>query len=211
MRHSCMPDEAKTSYVKPRNRSGAAAAGGNLEPGARIRQYEIIRELGRGGMGVVYLARDTKLARRVAIKFLVAESRELVEGFLREARATAACHHDNIVVIHEVDEHAGVPYMVLEYLEGQSLRAFIKGRQLPPGRVVELMVPVARALVRAHQLGIVHRDLKPENVFVTTGGTIKVLDFGIASLFAETQHHAPPPPPLEKKSAAKPPAFASLA
>src|SRR5438270_6782636 len=173
-----MPDQAKTSYSKGRGARAAAGARDRLAAGARIRQYEIIRELGRGGMGVVYLARDTKLARRVAIKFLMAEERDLIDGFLREARATAACHHENIVVIHEVDEHQGVPYMVLEYLEGQSLRGFIKGRQLAPSRVVELMVPVARALVRAHELNIVHRDLKPENIFVTSSGTIKVLDFG---------------------------------
>ena len=166
-------------------------------------------------MGIVYLARDTKLGRRVAIKFLMAESRELIDGFLREARATAACHHENIVVIHEVDEHNGVPYMVLEYLEGQSLRGFIKGRQLSPSRTVELMVPVARALARAHELDIVHRDLKPENIFVTTSGTIKVLDFGIAALFHDqTVVTKPPPlPPAPPPSTVdkKPNAFASLA
>ena len=214
-----MPDEAKTSYSKGRAaRAAVAVSRDRLAAGARIRQYEIIRELGRGGMGVVYLARDTKLARRVAIKLLLAEERELIDGFLREARATAACHHENIVVIHEVDEHQGVPYMVLEYLEGQSLRAFIKGRQLPAQRAVELMVPVARALARAHELGIVHRDLKPENIFVTASGTIKVLDFGIAALFHEAQGLPKPPPlpasasaPSPSKPPPKPNPFASLA
>ena len=93
-------------------------------PAARIRQYELIRELGRGGMGLVFLARDTRLGRRVAIKFLlarVADARR--RGSCVEARATAQCSHDNIVIIHEVDEHEGMPYMVLEYLEGQPLRA----------------------------------------------------------------------------------------
>src|SRR6476659_4203043 len=126
-----MPDEAKTSYSKARNaRAAAASPRDQLPAGARIRQYELIRELGRGGMGVVYLARDTKLGRRVAIKFLLAESRDLIEGFLCEARATAQCHHENIVVIHEVAEATeigGVPYMVLEFLEGHNLRHFIKG------------------------------------------------------------------------------------
>ncbi len=155
-----------------------------MEAGTRIGKYEIIRELGRGGMGIVYLARDTLLGRRVAIKVVLTQSPQLPRDLLREARATATCNHDNIVIIHEVDEHEGMPYMVFEYLEGQSLRETIRDRRLAPNRTVELMVPVVRALVRAHELGIVHRDLKPENVFLTTGGAIKVLDFGIAALLA---------------------------
>jgi hypothetical protein len=151
-----------------------------LAPGTLVRHYEIIRELGRGGMGVVYLARDTRLGRRVAIKLLTAREPEVTRDLLREARATATCHHDNIVVIHEADEHEGMPYLVLEYLEGKSLRETVRGRKLAPARVVELMVPVVRALACAHERGIVHRDLKPENVFVTTGGGVKVLDFGLA-------------------------------
>ena len=114
-------------------RSSAGARVG-IEPGARIRHYEILRELGRGGMGVVYLARDTRLGRRVAIKVLLTRSAGWSEGFLREARATATCNHDNIVIIHEVDEHEGTPYMVLEHLEGTDLRQFVRGRKLPPNR-----------------------------------------------------------------------------
>ncbi|HMG53461.1 MAG TPA: protein kinase, partial [Kofleriaceae bacterium] len=148
--------------------------------GARIGHYELIRELGRGGMGVVYLARDTRLGRRVAIKFLLDASRAVADRFMAEARATATCTHDHIVVVHEVGEHAGHPYMVLELLEGQTLRAVIANRRLAASRVVEIVLPVARALARAHELDIVHRDLKPDNVFVTTAGQIKVLDFGIA-------------------------------
>ncbi|HUS30626.1 MAG TPA: protein kinase [Kofleriaceae bacterium] len=163
------------------------ADGENLEidPGMRLRQYELIRELGRGGMGQVFLARDVKLARRVAIKFLSTASRELTERFLREARTTAAVNHENIVVIHEVDEHAGMPHMVLEYLEGTSLRDLMRGRAYSAGRVVELIVPVVRAVARAHAAGIVHRDLKPENIFVTIDGAIKVLDFGIAKALVD--------------------------
>jgi hypothetical protein len=155
-----------------------------IGPGASIHQYELIRELGRGGMGMVWAARDTKLGRRVAIKFLLNASRGVAERFLSEARATAQCSHDNIVIIHEVDEIEHTPYMVLEFLEGQTLREVISsfgtGARMPPSRVVELALPVARALARAHELGIVHRDLKPENVFVTSAGHVKVLDFGIA-------------------------------
>ncbi|WP_428268364.1 protein kinase domain-containing protein [Haliangium sp.] len=152
-------------------------------PGARIGQYEIIRELGRGGMGAVFLARDTKLGRRVAIKFLDSPQPELSARFILEARATARCNHENIVIIHEVGEHQGNPFMVLEYLRGSPLRGYIRpGQPLPPGRAVELMVPAVRALVVAHEHNIVHRDLKPDNIFVTDSGTVKVLDFGIAKL-----------------------------
>jgi serine/threonine protein kinase len=153
-----------------------------FQPGARIRHYEILRELGRGGMGVVYMARDTRLGRRVAIKAMLSRSSDATGDFLREARATATCNHENIVVIHEADEHQNIPYMVLEHLEGTNLRQTTRGKRLAPGRAVELIVPVVRALARAHALDMVHRDLKPENVFVTTSGTVKVLDFGIAAL-----------------------------
>jgi eukaryotic-like serine/threonine-protein kinase len=161
-----------------------AAPGGRpaLGPGARLRHYEILRELGRGGRGIVYLARDTRLGRRVAIKVMLKRSAGGTGDFLREARATASCNHENIVVIHEADEHEGVPYMVLEHLEGADLRGVAGGQRLPPNRAVELIVPVVRALVSAHALGMIHRDLKPENVFVTASGTVKVLDFGIAAL-----------------------------
>jgi serine/threonine protein kinase len=152
-------------------------------PGEAIGQYEIIRELGRGGMGAVFLARDTRLGRRVAVKFLQTTSPTLADRFILEARATARCHHDNIIVIHEVGKHRGNPYMVLEYLRGSPLDELVgNGRRLPPGRAVELIVPVVRALVCAHEHGIVHRDLKPENIFVTESGTVKVLDFGIAKV-----------------------------
>jgi hypothetical protein len=169
-----------------------AGPGWSLEAGTLLRHYEIIRELGRGGMGVVYLARDTRLGRRVAIKLLTTRTPHLTQDLLSEARATATCHHDNIVVIHEAEEHEGMPYLVLEYLEGKSLRETMRGRKLAPARVIELMVPVVRALVGAHERGIVHRDLKPENVFVTTGGGVKVLDFGIAALGAGADAGARP-------------------
>ena len=163
-----------------------------LQVGARIKQYELIRELGRGGMGVVYAARDTKLGRRVAMKFLLDVAPELVDRFLVEARATAQCGHDNIVIIYEVDEHEGLPYMVLEFLEGKTLRDFMgpfgASHAMSPSRVVELMLPVARALACAHERGIVHRDLKPENVVVTNAGQVKVLDFGIAKALGKDEH-----------------------
>jgi hypothetical protein len=153
-----------------------------LAPGLRIEQYELIRELGRGGMGQVFLARDNRLGRRVAMKFLVMGGRKLTDRFLVEARATAQCSHEHIVVIHDVDEYLGMPYMVLEYVEGATLAELMAGKRIPVGRTIELMVPVVKALARAHAANIVHRDLKPENIVVTAAGTVKVLDFGIAQL-----------------------------
>ena len=147
-----------------------------------IGQYEIIRRLGEGGMGVVYLARDSRLGRRVAIKVLRTQDKELTRRFIIEARTTARCTHENIVIIHEAGEHRGSPFMVLEYLEGKSLSDY---QSLDPPSIphaVEIMVAVVRALVRAHEEGIVHRDLKPDNIFITESGTVKVLDFGIAKL-----------------------------
>jgi eukaryotic-like serine/threonine-protein kinase len=171
--------------VDPQPPADVVAAGIGLEPGARIGRYELIRELGRGGMGLVFAARDTKLGRRVAIKFLLNASRSVADRFIAEAQATAKFNHENIVIIHEVnDDNPDMPYMVLEFLEGQPLRGvmgtFNSGQMLAPSRVVELVLPIARALGVAHDAGIVHRDLKPENVFVTTTGQVKVLDFGIA-------------------------------
>ncbi|HRI71300.1 MAG TPA: protein kinase [Polyangium sp.] len=153
----------------------------NAEPGGLIKHYEVIRKLGAGGMGMVLLARDVRLGRLVAIKFLLACVGEAVKRFLVEARMTAKCQHENIVVIYDVDEIAGQPYMVLEYVEGRTLReAMTSGMDNHAGAVIELMLPVARALACAHGMGIVHRDLKPENILLSNTGHIKVLDFGIA-------------------------------
>ncbi|HVV83836.1 MAG TPA: serine/threonine-protein kinase, partial [Kofleriaceae bacterium] len=154
-----------------------------LPAGTRIGRHEIIRVLGRGGMGQVYLARDVVLGRRVAIKFMLDDRPELVERFLVEARATARCQHENIVVIHELGDYHGHGFMVLEYLEGETLAAAVAAGPHPIARAIELLLPVARALVHAHAHGLVHRDLKPENVFVTAEGAVKVLDFGIAAAF----------------------------
>jgi WD40 repeat protein len=155
------------------------------EVGSTVKHYELLRKLGEGGMGTVYVARDTTLGRLVAIKVLQLQSGPNAERFLIEAQATARCRHDNIVVIHEVDELHGYPYMVLEYLEGRTLREWMAQRDpssepVSPSLAVELLLPVVRALSCAHQLGIVHRDLKPENIFLTEAGRVVVLDFGIA-------------------------------
>ncbi|PCC73996.1 serine/threonine-protein kinase [Nannocystis exedens] len=165
--------------------AAAAATELSLGPGSWLKHYEIIRELGRGGMGRVFLARDTRLARLCAIKLLHAYGGERAARFLAEARATARCRHEHIVGIYEVDEVRGCPYMVLEYLDGRTLRAWLDEREpLSPRQAAERMLPVVRALECAHAMGIVHRDLKPENVLVTDAGQVKVLDFGVAKRLA---------------------------
>jgi hypothetical protein len=151
-----------------------------VAPGLRLGEYELIRLLGKGGMGQVWLARDTKLARLVAIKFLLYVEPGGVERFEREALATARCHHENIVVIHDVGTFSGTPFLVLEYLEGTTFRELLDSGAQPESRVVALMTSVLRALMVAHAHGIVHRDLKPDNIFLTTQGSVKVVDFGVA-------------------------------
>ncbi|MEM9491078.1 MAG: serine/threonine-protein kinase, partial [Myxococcota bacterium] len=172
--------------------SNLPAALGQLTSGTRVGHYELIRELGRGGMGVVFLARDTRLARQVAIKFLHAQNAQVSAQLLSEARATARCRHENIVVIYDVGEFQGSPFMVLEYLRGQTLHELTGGSPMSVPRALELMVPVARALVRAHEHGIVHRDLKPANIFVTDRGVVKVLDFGIAKILLDRSGDSQP-------------------
>uniref|UniRef100_UPI003204C26D serine/threonine-protein kinase n=1 Tax=Corallococcus coralloides TaxID=184914 RepID=UPI003204C26D len=164
------------------NNTHPSIQGHALRPGMRLQHYELIRELGSGGMGTVFLARDVRLGRRVAIKFLHSEDADITRRFILEARATARCSHENIVIIYEVGEFTGGPFMVLEYLQGKPLTKVLGNQRLPPARAVELMVPVVRALECAHEQGIVHRDLKPENIVVTDSGAIKVLDFGIAKV-----------------------------
>jgi len=153
-----------------------------VEPGTRVEHYEIIRAIGRGGMGEVHLARDVRLGRLVALKFIIPSSPEIARSLLVEARATAKCRHENIVVIHDMNEYLGMPYLVLEYLEGKPLSRLHRETPLPLLRIIKVMLDVARALEHAHRAGIVHRDLKPDNIFVTATGTVKVLDFGIAKL-----------------------------
>jgi serine/threonine protein kinase len=199
------PDSSMKPPVNTSHSSGPGP-GSVPAPGTRIHHYELIRQLGSGGMGTVFLARDTRLGRRVAIKFLHAPTPGITRRFILEARATARCSHENIVVIHEVGEFQGSPFMVLEYLQGQPLNKAISGQRLPPARAVELMVPVVRALAAAHAQGIVHRDLKPENIFVTESGTLKVLDFGIAKVLQarERTAEAPNVVPLRAASPADP-------
>jgi serine/threonine protein kinase len=176
--------------LAPRNAPVRART--ELQPGAVIKHYELIRKLGAGGMGLVFLARDTRLGRLVAVKFLLEHTGTAATRFLIEARTTAQCRHENIVVIYDIDEVHGSPYMVLEYVEGRTLREAMADPAPDRAQMaVERMLPVARALCRAQGMGIVHRDLKPENILLSDAGQIKVLDFGIAKQVVELAQTTP--------------------
>jgi TolB-like protein/Tfp pilus assembly protein PilF len=172
-----------------------------LTTGTHLGPYEILGLIGAGGMGEVYRARDTRLGRDVAIKVLPAEfaaDAERLKRFEREAKATAALSHPNILDVHDVGTHEGAPYLVEELLEGESLRERLARGAVPAREALGIVVQIAHGLAVAHEKSIVHRDLKPENVFVTKDGIVKILDFGLAKLVegvpigeVDTLTHAP--------------------
>ena len=157
-----------------------------------ISHYRILSKLGAGGMGEVYLAQDTKLDRKVALKILpadVAANRDRMERFVREAKAAAALNHPNIAHIYEIGEVDGLHFIGMEYIEGDTLREKIHRERTDLRKLLRYLQNVAEGLAKAHAAGIVHRDLKPDNIMITVDGHAKILDFGLAKLI---EQHATP-------------------
>jgi serine/threonine protein kinase len=151
--------------------------------GERISHYKIIEKIGEGGMGVVYLAEDTKLERQVALKFLpahIGSNSEALARFKSEAKAAASLHHPNIITVHEIGSHQGREYFAMAYIPGMPLSEPITGRELSIGRAIDITLQLCDALEEAHMAGIIHRDLKPDNVIIDSRGRAYLLDFGLA-------------------------------
>ena len=153
--------------------------------GKTISHYKILEKLGKGGMGEVYLAEDTELDRKIALKFLPPqydEDAEIKTRFKREAKAAAALNHPNIITIYEVGEFEGKTYIAMEYVEGESLKECLSRQELSLEKSIEIAIEVCKGLSEAHQAGIVHRDIKPDNILINSKEQVKIADFGLAKV-----------------------------
>src|SRR6266700_807118 len=153
--------------------------------GTRLGRYEIRSQIGEGGMGEVYLAQDTRLERKVALKILPADlavNQDRMRRFGQEAKAASALNHPNIITIYEIEQIDSVNFIATELIEGETLRQRMRSAQMKLGDVLDVTIQTASALSAAHASGIVHRDIKPENIMVRQDGIVKVLDFGLAKL-----------------------------
>ncbi|HEV7843309.1 MAG TPA: protein kinase, partial [Pyrinomonadaceae bacterium] len=164
-----------------------------ISSGTRLGRYEIRSQIGAGGMGEVYLARDTRLGRTVALKLLradVASDRQRMHRFEKEAKAASALNHPNIITIYEIDQTSEAHFIAMEFIEGETLRAAMAGASLETSKALDVAAQVASALAAAHDAGIVHRDIKPENIMLRMDGYVKVLDFGLVKLTERYATHS---------------------
>ena len=180
-------DDAGSFMEKPAAHevAGLIRQNSSLEAGKIFGHYEIVRQIGAGGMGEVYLAKDKKLDRQVAVKILnekFAKHESNLNRFIQEAKAASALNHPNILVIHEIGEWENANYIVSEFIKGETLRDNFKNYSSKLSEVLDIAIQIAGALCAAHEAHIIHRDIKPENIMIRPDGFVKILDFGLAKL-----------------------------